>query len=200
MLQRLLGRGRAHLLDGGGAEGPAAGGEQDRGDLAVLAGQQRLEDRAVLGVGGDDVDALLVRQIEQRPPGADHRLLVGQGQPVAGVDRGHYRRQPGRSGNRRQHHVHGLAGDGGRGIVARDDFTPAVWRILAELGRRRIVGEGHGRAAEFGADLHGGLPVGVDRDVLQLEQVAMQPQERQGAGADRARGSQYGDRSQATIP
>ena len=79
------------------AERPAAGREQDAGDLAPGVGRrpQALVHGAVLAVDRHQLGARRRAQRLHHRPGGDQALLVGQGQALAGAQRGHRDREPG---------------------------------------------------------------------------------------------------------
>jgi hypothetical protein len=166
-------RRRAHLLDGGEAEGAAARRQHDRRHLLGASGQQALEDRAVLRIHRDHRHLVFGGELQQRRSAADDRFLVGEGDPAAGLDRGDDRREPGRAG-------YGGEGDIGAAGGKLDHAVAAVEHIEAGAMRpqaRRGVGIAHRHplAPEFLRDRRRLLPLALDGDAAKGECVPMEP-------------------------
>ena len=97
------GRDVVQLVAAAAAERPAAGGEHQAAHLVGGAAAQALRQRAVLGVDRDDLARLGPRGHDRAAD--DQRLLVGQRQGAAGVERGERRPQPERTVDAVEHHV-----------------------------------------------------------------------------------------------
>ena len=82
-----------HLLEAGGAERAAGGGQHDLFHRAAIAVGQRLEDRVVLGIDRQQGGAGLAHRAQHHLAGADQRFLVGQRDARAAADRGQRRRR-----------------------------------------------------------------------------------------------------------
>ena len=87
------------------AEGPPAGGQHQAAYLLGAAAAQALRQRTVLAVDRHDLTGL--RQRGDDRAADDQRLLVGQGQRVARLQRSHRGPQPDRPGDPVEHHVAG---------------------------------------------------------------------------------------------
>mmetsp|Transcript_30180 Transcript_30180/g.101748 ORF Transcript_30180/g.101748 Transcript_30180/m.101748 type:complete len:249 (-) Transcript_30180:242-988(-) len=112
---RVLAARAEELLRRSVAEG-AARRRQD--DLAHGAGRhalEALEDGRVLGVGWRHAHSVLLQQRQDSRPASDQSLLVGQGNVLARLDRGHRRAEARRADDARDDDVRGL----GRGARAR---------------------------------------------------------------------------------
>ena len=111
MGQRVLDRDLAELLGRPAAEGPARCGEEEAATPRPCRrpSMQALVQRAVLRVDGDDLGARSRPRLLHHGCGGDQRLLVGQGQPLARLERGQRHRQPGEPDDPVEHHVR-LAG------------------------------------------------------------------------------------------
>ena len=84
MRERLLGRDIRQLIAGAPAERTAGCREHQPAHLAVLARAQRLRDRRVLGVDGDDLPG--PRRRCHQLAADDERLLVGEREGGSGLE------------------------------------------------------------------------------------------------------------------
>ena len=96
---------RQQLLGREVAEGAARRGEDDAAERVGRHALQALEDRRVLRVGGRHHRAVLLEQWEDDRPARDERLLVGQRDRAAQLDRLDRRQQPGDADHARYHRV-----------------------------------------------------------------------------------------------
>ena len=157
--QRLLDGDVGHLGPRPAEERAATGGQQQFAYLVGRAAAQALGDRAVLGVDRHDLARL-------DPPGdqraADHQgLLVGQGERVAGVQRGQRRPQPDRAGDAVENHVTRHRGELAGRVRAGDDLgdpelalrVPLPLRLGVE-GELQVLGDrGLGHRDHLDAEL-----------------------------------------------
>ena len=123
--------------------GPPLAVSSNRGNLAVGVHRraQALVDRPVLGVDGDQLGARNASERLHHRAGGDEALLVGQGEPLAGAQRGDGDGQAGEADDAVDHHVGHLGqvgeiGDHRAGRQRLDD--------RGALGRRRRPPRGPG--------------------------------------------------------
>ena len=109
---------------GAAAERPAAGGEHQPPHLGGPPAAQALGQRAVLGVDRHDLVGRCTAACTQRAAG-DERLLVGQGQRAAGLERGQRRRQADRAGHAVEDDVARPGGELGGGVGPGQDLGHA---------------------------------------------------------------------------
>ena len=124
--QRFVDRDLGQLLAGAAPERSTAGREHEASYLVGAAASQALGQRTVLAVDRDDLPGLRARS--DHGSADDQRLLVGQGEGVARVERSQRGAQPHGTGHRVEHHVARRTGRLGGGILAQ----PGVRR--SELG------------------------------------------------------------------
>jgi hypothetical protein len=160
--QRLLGRDVVEVLPAAAAERPAAGGEDQSTHLVRRTAVQALGQRAVLAVDGDDLAGR--GQAGDHRSADDQRLLVGQRQGVAGLERGDRGPQPHGPGDAVEHDVALQAGglDGGvlpEPVVGRGELGDLLLEqlLLGAPGREGHDPEAVGVAAD---DVEG---LGADR-------------------------------------
>ena len=123
------------LVAAAAAERPARRGEHEAAHLVVGARAQRLRDRRVLGVDGHDLAR--AREAGHEVAADDERLLVGERERGAALERRERRRQADRPGDAVQHDVgvdvahelHGLV-DADRGVLDAE-----LRRLRLERGR-----------------------------------------------------------------
>ena len=101
MLERLLHRHFAQLLQRPGAERPAGGGQDDATHFFAPARHQRLEDRVVLGIDRQDCRAGGGRAAHEQGAGTDQAFLVGERDRRAAFGRSECRLQARGAGDRR---------------------------------------------------------------------------------------------------
>ena len=168
MRERVVDGDRVEGLEAPLAEGAARGREHEAAGLAGRARAQGLVDRAVLGVDRDQLGAALLRLREDELARHDERLLVREGQALAGPHRGPGRTQPQRAHESPDDRVrvrmagglveafhagHDPAAEPGRqhlrkarnvlGAVDRDELRPELRGLLGELFDRAPGGERH---------------------------------------------------------
>ena len=139
------------LVAGPTPERAAAGGEHDAaqlGGISAAVGAEALVDRAVLAVDRDQLGARGAPGPLHDRTGGDQRLLVGEREAAAGLERGERHGEPGEADDAVDHDV-GLGADGRQGVGAGDELG-AVREQRRELRRLRLVGEGHDLGAELG--------------------------------------------------
>ncbi len=115
---RLLGGDRGHLGAGSPPERPTGGGEDQPADLGRAPRAQRLGERRVLGIDGDDLAGR--RGAGHEHPPDDQRLLVGQREGGSGFECGQGGQQARGSGDGVEHDVGGHPGELG-GLVGADE-------------------------------------------------------------------------------
>ena len=131
------------------AERPAGRGEHDAAHpLAARAVRvlraQALVDGAVLAVDGHQLaGARLLAHASHDRAGRDERLLVGEREPLAGLERRQRDAQPGEADDAVHAHV-AQRGDVGERVRAGDDLGARGHERL-ELRRLRVVGDGDDR-------------------------------------------------------
>eukprot|EP00968_Pinguiococcus_pyrenoidosus_P021137 scaffold2679_cov251-Pinguiococcus_pyrenoidosus.AAC.9 len=107
MLERV---GHGDLVKVRGVPVPERAPRRREDDLAEAVGRQALhalKDGAVLGVGGDHVHPRLLQQRQDHRPARDERLLVGQGDVLAGLDGSHRGDEAGTAHDARDHRIRG---------------------------------------------------------------------------------------------
>ncbi|CVN77104.1 Uncharacterised protein [Streptococcus pneumoniae] len=188
------------------AERPARGREHEAADLVRRAPAQRLRERGVLGVHRHELARAGGRLHEG--PADDERLLVGQGQAVAGVQRGEGGPQADRARDPVEHGVgagpHGdllggartgeQHGSGGRAPETGGGVGEGGPQLLLPRrgGAHRLDLEAHGLLGQQGRvrparERDGPEPGGVLGDHVEA------------LGADRARGADQGDGARGAV-
>ena len=177
VLERVGDRDQRKLLTRVAAERPSARGEDQAPDLVGRAGPQRLVERGVLAVDGND----LARAT--RACGRDHRatgdqaLLVGKRKALAVDERGDRRRKSGEADDRVQHDI---------GVGVRGELGERV-RIA---GARTRVFDGN---TELDALRFEELGVATGSERHHLVAVAMVPDDFERLGADGTGGAEDDD-------
>ena len=183
------------LFDIGAGPGPersAGCGDDDANQFLAIAGTERLKQRIMFGIGGQDAGAGLGRALHEKITGANQAFLVRQRDGGAAIDRGQSRFQP------------GGAADGGHDPIRRpggrfDDRALAcpalgsgpgqgVLQIFQQIG----VGNGGEAGVEFLRQLGQCGDVGIGGQRLDLIALRRPPQQVHRAVADRAGGTEDG--------
>ncbi len=115
MGQRLVHADRAQLVGAPAPERSPRGGQQQAGDVVGTPGAQALVERAVLRVDRDDLGPGCPAGPRHHRGAGDDRLLVGQGQPPAGLEGGQGDGQAGEPDHAVDRHV-GHRRDGGQPV------------------------------------------------------------------------------------
>ena len=201
---RLLGRHVDQLLAGAASEGPAAGGHDETADVIVAFSAQGLRQRRVLGVDRDELAGL--GRTGDQLAADDQRLLVGQRQGGARLERSQRGQQSDGAGHAVEHHVARRARDldssVGASHEARDPVIALVVSALLGLGVEgeldvlRGLGLSHADQRHVEGDrLFGQEPrvVAARGQSRHLEAIGVGGDDLEGLGSDRSGGAENGD-------
>ena len=184
MAEGLFGGYGVQLVQGGAAEGAAAGGDQEAADVVVLA-LEALPDGAGFAVHGEDDAAVFGFGGLEHRAGHNDGFLVGEGDLLAGAEGG----QGGGQADGAHQGDHYLV-DFGQG----DHFVH--WQQGGAGGQRRRRGGAPDVAGvEFGDLFQQEAGVGAGGEAHYLELVGESPHDVQGLPSDGAGGAQNDDAS-----
>ena len=168
MRDRLFGRDRRQILDQ--AQRATASGQGNRADVGQFATLQALEDRIVLAVDGEQRGAMPVDRRGHHLARGNQRLLVGESDRAALLDRCHHRAEPRASDNRRHGHVDRTRGGFAERTAPRGGFDPAARKRITQIVQVTLVRHDRDLGREFARGIRN--PIGVkcgpslDPDVL----------------------------------
>jgi len=183
-----LGGGAANLVQGARPEGAAAGGQVNPPHPVEPLAAQALEHGGVLGIHGDDLGSVTLRELEQQLARDHHRFLVRQAEGLAALQ--HRRRGPQarRADDAVDRHVEVCPGDHLQEPgLAGEDLDSLADRPLELCGCRGIRHADH-RGAVLTDLLEDRLPGAGGREAghLQGGVLGRRPHQIEGLGADGA--------------
>ena len=126
----------------------AGGGDRHADDFGDIAPAERLKDRIVLGIEGEQMRAMPGRRLHDDRSGADQRFLVRQRDDPAFLDRREGRGQSDRADDCGDDEVRGTAGGRDQSLDAGGDFDVVAGEPRLQIGITSGVGDGRELRAE----------------------------------------------------
>ena len=195
MFQRLCQRRLFDIGRGPGAERAAGSGDDDADQFLAVSRAQRLKQRIVFAIGGQDAGPRLRRALHEEIAGANQAFLVGERDGRAAIHRRERGLQAGRAADGRHHPVRRPRRRLDHRAFAGAAFGAGAGQRVFQLGQTRGIGDGNKSRAEFLRELRQRLHVGIRGQRLDPVAVARGPQQIHGAVADRAGGAEDGHRT-----